>query len=100
MEKKSLSTENNKGSGRGLKGRRQVRFACARREVMRMNRSTEVEESIEQMFAEVRAYLVEAEETLLPRLEAKVRDIRDICKQAYKVLDRLELRVAVQKRKK
>ena len=65
-----------------------------------MNRSTEVEESIEQMFAEVRAYLVEAEETLLPRLEAKVRDIRDICKQAYKVLDRLELRVAVQKRKK
>ena len=65
-----------------------------------MNRSTEVEESIEQMFAEVTAHLVHAEEMLLPNLEAKARDIREVCKKAYDVLSRLELRVVTQKRKK
>ena len=65
-----------------------------------MKRSNEAEESIEQMFAEVGAHLVEAEEILLPSLEAKVRDVRSLCQKAHDVLSRVELRVQTQKRKK
>jgi len=50
-----------------------------------MKRSTEAEESIEQMFAEVGAHLVEAEEILLPSLEAKVLDVRSLCQKAHEV---------------
>ena len=57
------------------------------------------EESIEQMLAEVGAHLVRAEEILLPSLEAKVRDIRSLCQEAYEVLSRLEHRIVIQKRK-
>ena len=65
-----------------------------------MKRSTEAEESIEQMFAEVVAHLVHAEDMLLPSIEAKIRDVRDVCKKAFDALSRLELRVETQKRKK
>ena len=51
------------------------------------------EEPIEQLFAELAAHLVEADEVLLPSLEAKVRDVRDLVKQAYGLLSRLELQV-------
>ena len=66
-----------------------------------MKRSPETqEESLEQMFAEVGSHLVEAEEILLPSLEAKVRDVRSLCQKAYDALSRLEHRVVIQKRKK
>jgi len=58
------------------------------------------EEPIEQLFAEVGAALTDIEEIRLPSLEAKVRDIRDVCKAAYDALNRLEHRVVIQKRKK
>ena len=58
------------------------------------------EESIEQIFAELRADLVEIDEIRLPSLEAKVRDIRDVCKSAYEVLDKIEHRVVIQERRK
>ena len=64
-----------------------------------MKRVTE-EEPIEQTFAEVAGRLVEAEDMLLPSIEARVRDVRDVLKQAYDVLSRLELRVTTQKHKK
>ena len=51
------------------------------------------EEPIEQLFAEVTGYLVEADDVLLPSLEAKVRDVRDLVKQAQGLLSRLELQV-------
>ena len=57
------------------------------------------DEPIEQTFAELAAQLVEAEDVLLPSLEAKVRDVRDVLKQAYDVLSRLELQVTSQKAK-
>jgi len=66
-----------------------------------MKSSTEADEvSTEQLFSELASYLVEAEEILLPSLEAKVRDIREVCKNAYGVLTGLEHRVIFQKRKK
>ena len=55
------------------------------------------EESIEQTFAQLAAHLTEAEDVLLPSLEAKARDIRAALKRAYDVLSRLERRVAMQK---
>lgn len=55
------------------------------------------EEPIEQTFAELAAHLTEAEDVLLPSLEAKARDIRAALKRAYDVLSRLERRVAMQK---
>jgi hypothetical protein len=58
------------------------------------------EKPIEQLFAEVQAALVDIEEIRLPSLEAKVRDIRDVCKGAYEILSRIEHRVVVQKRTK
>ena len=58
------------------------------------------EESIEQLFAEVGAYLVEAEDLLLPRLEARVKVLREVCKKAYEVLRRLEQRVIRQELEK
>ena len=64
-----------------------------------MKRVTE-EEPIEQTFAEVAGRLVEAEDMLLPSIEARVRDVRDVLKQAYDVLERLEARVVTQKPKK
>ena len=64
-----------------------------------MKRITE-EEPIEQAFAEVAAYLVEAEDMRLPSIEARVRDVRDVLKKAYDVLERLEVRVTTQKPKK
>ena len=64
-----------------------------------MKRVTE-EEPIEQTFAEVAAHLVKAEDMLLPIIEAGVRDIRDVLKQANDVLGRLEHRVLHQKPKK
>ena len=63
-----------------------------------MKRVTE-EEPIEQTFAEVAAHLVEAEDMLLPSIEAKVRDVRDVLKRAYSVLSRLERKVTKQKHK-
>ena len=66
-----------------------------------MKRSPETqEESLEQMFAEVASHLVEAEEILLPSLEAKVRDVRSLCQKAYDALSRLQVRVVFQGRKK
>ena len=58
------------------------------------------EKPMEQLFAELQACLVDIEEIRLPSLEAKVRDIRDVCKSAYDVLSRIEHRVMVQKRTK
>ena len=63
-----------------------------------MKRVTE-EEPIEQTFAEVAAYLVKAEDILLPSIEAKVWDVRDVLKRAYGVLGRLERKVTRQKHK-
>lgn len=57
------------------------------------------EEPIEQMFAELAGQLVEVDDTLLPSLEAKVRDVRDLLKQAYGLLSRLELQVTRQQPK-
>ena len=37
--------------------------------------------------------LAEIEEMILPSLEANVRDIRRVCKEAYKILDKIELRI-------
>ena len=54
------------------------------------------DERIEQTFAELAAHLVEAEDVLLPSLEVKVRDVRDVLKQAYDVLSRLEIQVTRQ----
>jgi hypothetical protein len=51
------------------------------------------EESIEQVIAELGGHLVNIEELMLPSLEAKVRDVRQVCQEAYKVLSRLELRI-------
>jgi hypothetical protein len=65
-----------------------------------MKRSSEAEESIEQMVAEVGARLGEAAKILLPSLEAKVRDVRSLCHKAHEVLSRAELRVLTQKRDK
>ena len=64
-----------------------------------MKRVTE-EEPIEQTFAEVAARLVEARDMQLPSIEASLRDVRDVLKQAYDVLQRLEVRVITQKPKK
>jgi hypothetical protein len=51
-----------------------------------MKRSTRTQEApIEEMFAE---------------LEAKVRDVRDVCKTASGILSRFEHRVVIQKRKR
>jgi len=58
------------------------------------------EKPMEQLFAELQACLVDIEEIRLPSLEAKVRDIRDVCKSAYAILSRIEHRVMVQKRTK
>ena len=57
------------------------------------------DEPVEQTFAELQGYLVEAEDLLLPSLEAKVRDVRDVLKRAYEILNRLERRVTRPKRK-
>ena len=51
------------------------------------------DELIEQTFAEVEAHLSEAEDMMLPSLEAKIRDVRDRLKVASDVLSRLEFRV-------
>ncbi len=51
------------------------------------------DEPIEQTFAELTGRLVEAEDILLPSLEAKVRDVRDVLKLASDVLSQLEFRV-------
>jgi hypothetical protein len=51
------------------------------------------DEPMEQMFADLAAHLVEAEDVLLPSLEAKVRDVRDLLHQAHSLLSRLELQV-------
>jgi hypothetical protein len=37
--------------------------------------------------------LVEIEETILPSLEANVREIRRVCKEAYDILGKIESRV-------
>jgi hypothetical protein len=58
------------------------------------------EEPIEQVLAERGAYLVEAEDVLLPSLEAKVGDVRAACQKAYEVLNRLQVCLTRQKRKK
>ena len=63
-----------------------------------MKRGNE-DEPIEQTFAELAGHLVEAGDVLLPSLEAKVRDVRGVLKQAYDVLSRLELRAARQEAK-
>ena len=51
------------------------------------------DEPVERAIAELAAHLVEAEDVLLPSLEARVRDVRDLLKEAYSVLSRLELQV-------
>jgi hypothetical protein len=66
-----------------------------------MKRSTRTQEApIEEMFTELEACLADVEEIRLPSLEAKVRDIRDVCKTASGILSRLEHRVVIQKRKR
>ena len=66
-----------------------------------MGRPTEVEEeSVEQLFAHVAAFLVEAEVLLLPSLEAKVQTVRDTCNRAFSVLRKLEQTVARQELQK
>ena len=37
--------------------------------------------------------LTEIEETILPSLEANVRDIRRVCKEAYNTLGKIESRI-------
>jgi hypothetical protein len=63
-----------------------------------VKRATEDEPS-EQMFAELAGRLVEAGDVLLPSVEAKVQDVRDVLKQAYSLLGRLELQVRRQQPK-
>ena len=55
------------------------------------------DEAIEQTLAELAAHLVEAEDVLVPSLEAKVRDVRAALKRAYHTLSRLEVRVTRRK---
>jgi hypothetical protein len=45
---------------------------------------------IEEVLGEFSGRLVELEDVLLPTLEAKVRDIREVCKEADDILARLE----------
>ena len=66
---------------------------------MFLKQATE-EEPIEQVLAELGACLVEAEDVLLPSLEARVRDVRAACQKAHEVLERLQVRLMRQKRKK
>ena len=54
------------------------------------------EESLEQLFAEVAGKLVLLEETEIPRIAAKVHDLREECSKAYEALSRLEARVLKQ----
>lgn len=58
------------------------------------------EEPIEQVLAELGAYPVEAEDILLPSLEARVRDVRTACQKAHEALERLQVRLTRQKREK
>ena len=60
---------------------------------MKKRSETREEESIEQILAEVQGHLVQAEELMLPSLEAKIRDVRQVCQKAYDALGRLQLRV-------
>ena len=55
---------------------------------------------LEQAFAEVEAVLVKLDELLLPSLEAKVRDIREVCQEASEALTWLEQQVLRERREK
>ena len=63
-----------------------------------MKRVTE-DAPVEQVFAQVEALLAETEEMLLPRIEAGVRDVREVCNRAYDVLIELEDQVLRQSQK-